>query len=124
MNRPARIRRKARPQNLEEPTSAAPHPTLRPQKIRAILVEAVTGRVISNHSVPSPFVLKILVSKIFGIKILQTHFCETRAAQDFQCVRGQGDTPENAKFALPAGANGEFILEVNFTTRSSQCGKP
>jgi hypothetical protein len=124
MNRPARIRRKARPQNLEERDISRAASNLAPTKNSRNPSRGSDGRVISNHSVPSPFVLKILVSKIFGIKILQTHFCEARAAQDFQRVRGQGGTPENAKFALPAGANGEFILEVNFTTRSSQCGKP
>jgi hypothetical protein len=38
------------------------------------------------------FVSKILTSKLFDIRILQTFFCKTRAQQDFRKGRGGGDT--------------------------------
>jgi hypothetical protein len=46
-----------------------------------------------DRNAHNSFVLKILTSKFFDIKILQTLLCRTRAPQDFRRVRGEGGTP-------------------------------
>jgi hypothetical protein len=66
------------------------------------------GRLKPRGIARNSFVVKILVSKSFALKILTHLFCETRAGQGFQRYRGEGDTPRvntsKSRFGLPESA--------------------
>ncbi len=58
---------------------------------------------------PKSFVLKILISKFFVLKILRTCFCETRAQQGIQRGWGRGVLRETPIFPKPGTAAHNFI---------------
>ncbi len=62
---------------------------------------------------PNAFVFKILTSKIFDIKILQTLFAKPAPSKTFREYGGEGGTPISHSVPEPATAARRFISRRN-----------
>ncbi len=76
-----------------------------------------------DQSRPKLFVLKILTSNLFDIKILQTLFAETAPSKTFRGYGGRGGTPVSGLKRGKMSHSGEvtktlFRLEINSPVRS------